>query len=124
MRAAGLIVAAGRGERLGGTVPKQYLPVGGRTILHRSLAALLALDELEAIAVVIHPDDRARYAATGRSALDRTGVALVQMVTPVTLDARMAQVCGASQGFVYAVCGAKRQDALLESPSVYTTAKT
>lgn len=63
MRAAGLIVAAGRGERLGGTVPKQYLPVGGRTILHRSLAALLALDELEAIAVVIHPDDRARYAA-------------------------------------------------------------
>lgn len=38
-----------------------------------------------------------------RSALDRTGVALVQMVTPVTLDARMAQVCAASQGFVYAV---------------------
>ena len=25
------------------------------------------------------------------------------MVTPVTLDARMAQVCAASQGFVYAV---------------------
>ena len=38
-----------------------------------------------------------------RTALDRTGVALVQMVTPVTLDARMAQVCAASQGFVYAV---------------------
>ncbi|MFO1454950.1 MAG: tryptophan synthase subunit alpha [Steroidobacteraceae bacterium] len=38
-----------------------------------------------------------------RAALERTGVALVQMVTPVTLDARMAQVCAASQGFVYAV---------------------
>ena len=38
-----------------------------------------------------------------RAALDRTGVAMVQMVTPVTLDARMALVCAASQGFIYAV---------------------
>ncbi len=38
-----------------------------------------------------------------RSALDRTGVAMVQMVTPVTLGPRMAQVCAASQGFIYAV---------------------
>ena len=38
-----------------------------------------------------------------RAALERRGVALVQMVTPVTLDARLAQVCAASQGFVYAV---------------------
>lgn len=38
-----------------------------------------------------------------RLALQRTGVALVQMVTPVTLDARLAQVSQASQGFVYAV---------------------
>ena len=38
-----------------------------------------------------------------RAALDATGIALVQMVTPVTLEARLAQVCAASQGFVYAV---------------------
>jgi len=38
-----------------------------------------------------------------RTALDRTGVAMVQMVTPVTLEPRMAQVCAASQGFIYAV---------------------
>jgi tryptophan synthase alpha chain len=38
-----------------------------------------------------------------RAALERTGVALVQMVTPVTTAARLAQVCAASQGFVYAV---------------------
>ncbi|HVL20784.1 MAG TPA: bifunctional 2-C-methyl-D-erythritol 4-phosphate cytidylyltransferase/2-C-methyl-D-erythritol 2,4-cyclodiphosphate synthase [Amaricoccus sp.] len=63
MRAAGLIVAAGRGERLGGTLPKQYLAIGGRTILGRSLAALLAVDGLDAVAVVIHPDDRTRYDA-------------------------------------------------------------
>ena len=38
-----------------------------------------------------------------RAALDQAGVALVQMVTPVTTPERLARVCGASQGFVYAV---------------------
>jgi tryptophan synthase alpha chain len=38
-----------------------------------------------------------------RSALAARGVALVQMVTPVTTDARLAQVCAASEGFIYAV---------------------
>lgn len=38
-----------------------------------------------------------------RAALDAEGVALVQMVTPVTTPERMARVCAASEGFVYAV---------------------
>jgi tryptophan synthase alpha chain len=38
-----------------------------------------------------------------RSALDAQGIALVQMVTPVTKPERMKQVCESSQGFVYAV---------------------
>ena len=38
-----------------------------------------------------------------RHALARTGVALVQMVTPVTTPQRLAEVCAASEGFVYAV---------------------
>src|SRR5258706_339754 len=38
-----------------------------------------------------------------RAALDRSGLALVQMVTPVTPAARLAKLCAASQGFVYAV---------------------
>lgn len=62
-RTAGLIVAAGRGERLGGTVPKQYLPIGRRAMLRRSIETLLAVDGLEAILVVIHPEDAARYGA-------------------------------------------------------------
>jgi tryptophan synthase alpha chain len=36
-------------------------------------------------------------------ALEAEGIALVQMVTPVTEPSRLASVCGASQGFVYAV---------------------
>ncbi len=38
-----------------------------------------------------------------RTALAAEGVALVQMVTPVTTPARLQQVCEASEGFVYAV---------------------
>lgn len=38
-----------------------------------------------------------------RGALDRVGLALIQMVTPVTPEARLATLCKAAQGFVYAV---------------------
>ena len=38
-----------------------------------------------------------------RAALAPHGLALVQMVTPVTPPERLARVAGASQGFVYAV---------------------
>lgn len=38
-----------------------------------------------------------------RTALEREGLALVQMVTPVTPDTRLEKLCSAAQGFVYAV---------------------
>ena len=38
-----------------------------------------------------------------RAALDAHGIALIQMVTPVTESARLKQLCAASQGFIYAV---------------------
>jgi len=38
-----------------------------------------------------------------RDALDQEGLALVQLVTPVTPDDRLAMLCKASRGFVYAV---------------------
>jgi tryptophan synthase alpha chain len=38
-----------------------------------------------------------------RAALAGPGLALIQMVTPVTQPARLAKLCAASQGFVYAV---------------------
>jgi tryptophan synthase alpha chain len=38
-----------------------------------------------------------------RAALDPHGLALIQMVTPVTSAERLARLCAASQGFVYAV---------------------
>jgi tryptophan synthase alpha chain len=38
-----------------------------------------------------------------RAALDAQALALVQMVTPVTEEGRLRQLCAGSQGFVYAV---------------------
>lgn len=38
-----------------------------------------------------------------RAALDTQGLALVQMVTPVTPDERLAMLCKSAEGFVYAV---------------------
>ena len=34
-----LIVAAGRGTRFGGDLPKQYLPLGGGTVLRHAVSA-------------------------------------------------------------------------------------
>ena len=51
----------------------------------------------------IIPDLPYEESADMRAALDRVGIALVQMVTPVTPAARLKMLCEASQGFVYAV---------------------
>ena len=51
----------------------------------------------------IVPDLPFEESADLKSALDREGLALVQMVTPVTPPARLAMLCDSAQGFVYAV---------------------
>lgn len=56
-----LIVAAGRGVRAGGDLPKQYQRLAGRTVLHHSARAFCDHPGIAAVRVVIHPDDRARY---------------------------------------------------------------
>lgn len=52
---------------------------------------------------VIVPDLPYEECAEMKSALEAQGVGLVQMVTPVTPDERLAMLCSAAQGFVYAV---------------------
>ena len=56
-----LVVAAGRGTRLKGAAPKQYLTLGGRPLLRHSLARLRAHPGISQVRTVTHPDDRARY---------------------------------------------------------------
>lgn len=80
-------------------------------LLMSYLNPLLAygLDELPAavakagVAGFIIPDLPYEESAEMRAALDSHGLALVQMVTPVTPPQRLKMLCEASQGFVYAV---------------------
>ena len=62
MRVVAIVVAAGRGERLGGTVPKQLLELGGRSVLDRSVAAFAGSGLVEETVVVL-PADLAGQAA-------------------------------------------------------------
>lgn len=57
MSIAVVIVAAGRGRRLGGETPKQYLPLGASTAIRLSIEAFLSLSEVEHVVPVIHADD-------------------------------------------------------------------
>jgi len=59
-----IVVAAGRGARLGAPVPKQYLACAGKPLLAHALEALASAYEYCAATVVIHPDDREPYKAT------------------------------------------------------------
>ena len=56
MYVAAIIAAGGRGVRLGADRPKQFLEIGGRSILELSVAALAASDRIHEIVVAL-PED-------------------------------------------------------------------
>src|SRR5262245_44025065 len=62
-RVVALVVAAGRGNRFGGELPKQWHDLDGRPVLRHSLGAFSAHPDIQSVRVVIHPDDHARYEA-------------------------------------------------------------
>jgi 2-C-methyl-D-erythritol 4-phosphate cytidylyltransferase/2-C-methyl-D-erythritol 2,4-cyclodiphosphate synthase len=62
-KTAALIVAAGRGQRFGGSLPKQYATLAGVPLLRHSLRAFAAHPAVDTVRAVIHADDRALYDA-------------------------------------------------------------
>lgn len=67
-----LIVAAGRGQRFGADVPKQYAPLGPATVLGMTARAFLGHPAIDGVCCVIHEDDRDLYemAVEGLELLD------------------------------------------------------
>lgn len=61
---AAVIVAAGRGTRAAGEVPKQFRRIGGTTMLNRTLSLFAGHAGISAVLPVIHPDDVDLYRAT------------------------------------------------------------
>ena len=67
MTVTALIVAAGKGQRLGGGVPKQYRPIAGKPVLRWAAEALARHGAVKTVRVVIGEgqDDLAATALTG-----------------------------------------------------------
>lgn len=89
------------------TMPRAKAPLLLMSYLNPLLAfgpEALAVSAVRAgVAGFIVPDLPFDESAELRAALAGHGLALVQMVTPVTRPQRLEQICATSQGFVYAV---------------------
>jgi 2-C-methyl-D-erythritol 4-phosphate cytidylyltransferase/2-C-methyl-D-erythritol 2,4-cyclodiphosphate synthase len=132
MTVAAIIVAAGRGTRAGGEVPKQWQALRGRPVLAVTLAAFAGA--VDRVVVVIHPEDRARAAAAlpgvmlvegadsragsvlrGLEALAGAGVTRVLIhdaARPLVSPALIARMIGALDRAVAASPGVAVTDAL------------
>jgi len=88
MRVAALVLGAGRGERLGEALPKAFVPLCGKPLLVRALAALAAAPEIDCVMPVVACAD-----------LDRLGA----------LEAALASIPGLLPP---AIGGAERQDSM------------
>ena len=62
-KSVALIVAAGRGHRFGGEMPKQYTRLDGAPVLRHTVMAFLSQPKIDHVRVVIHPDDIGLYEA-------------------------------------------------------------
>ncbi len=58
---AAVIVAAGRGQRMQTSTPKQYLELGGRPLIVHSLAAFAAVSLVRKVVVVLPAGDQDRF---------------------------------------------------------------
>ncbi len=81
-----VIVAAGRGERLGGEGgPKQYRMLGHQSILQHTISCFSDHPQIDSIQVVIHKDDRELY--------DAAVLANDKLLEPVTGGASRQESC-------------------------------
>lgn len=68
-KTAALIVAAGRGQRAGDGLPKQYRDLDGAPVLSRTLRAFHQHPRIDKIMVVIHPDDQELFDLANQTTL-------------------------------------------------------
>jgi len=78
-----LIVAAGEGRRFGGSVPKQFLPLGGIPLLAHALRALAVPGVVDDLVVAVPPGAEGRCRA--------------EVVAPLALPVPVALVAGGAE---------------------------
>jgi 2-C-methyl-D-erythritol 4-phosphate cytidylyltransferase / 2-C-methyl-D-erythritol 2,4-cyclodiphosphate synthase len=121
-----LIVAAGRGSRFGGDLPKQYAMLAGKTLLARTVQAFGEHEAVTAIQIVIHAEDRILHdqsilgLGTDRLLPPVTGGATRQASVLAGLDALQGTGCDvvlihdAARAFVSSALIDRAIDAALE----------
>jgi len=65
-RCVALVVAAGRGRRFGGEIPKQYRVLGDAPMLRHTLGRLSSHPDISEVRAVIHPDDLPLYEVSAK----------------------------------------------------------
>lgn len=73
-----VVLAGGSGQRFGTALPKQFLPLAGRTVIEYSVEAFEKCDCIDEIAVVVHPD----YLAQMQAIIDKNGWKKVRKLLP------------------------------------------
>ena len=58
MKNVAVILAGGTGNRMGSALPKQFLPLDGRTVIEYSIETFCNHPAIDEVAVVMHPDWR------------------------------------------------------------------
>jgi 2-C-methyl-D-erythritol 4-phosphate cytidylyltransferase/2-C-methyl-D-erythritol 2,4-cyclodiphosphate synthase len=120
-----LVVAAGRGTRAGGAMPKQYRELRGRAVLRWSLEQFLRHPRIDAVRAVIHPDDRALYdeAAEGLDLLppvhggaSRQDSVRLGLESLAALQPKAVLIHDAARPFIDAATIGRTVDALATAP--------
>ena len=94
-----VVPAAGQGKRMGADIPKQYLSIGGETLLSRSVKRLLKSSRLEQVAVAVFAlAQRRYYLGTPRKLLPCSYAQLRHSPHRATDDHK---ACGAKQPTVH-----------------------
>jgi 2-C-methyl-D-erythritol 4-phosphate cytidylyltransferase len=96
MNGLAILVAAGRGERMGAGRPKAFLSIGGKTILLRAALAFEAAASIDAIVVVV-PFDQIHEAAEALQSI--TKLHAVVAGGALRQDSVLAGMKGAPDGF-------------------------
>jgi 2-C-methyl-D-erythritol 4-phosphate cytidylyltransferase len=95
MSTAALVLAAGKGERLGHSVPKAFVSLQGSALVVRSMEAMAAVAEIDLVVPVEPPGERQDWSELARAGEGAVGSARLQ-----------EKLCGPVSG------GALRQDSV------------
>lgn len=78
MKNIAVVLAGGSGQRFGSALPKQFLPLAGKTVIEHSIGAFELCDDIDEIAVVMNAD----YLSDMQMIIDRNHWRKVRKLLP------------------------------------------